>query len=104
MVEFSQDKNASSQSLYMGAGGLGAGHSTSVHDLNYKLRNGNGATERLKFVGKHSKDKTLAIYLQKRSIFEYEKDFKVENLLGVVRVSQLQADRIVEKDQGKSFC
>lgn len=87
----------------MNAGGLGAGHSTSVHDLNYKLKSGNGTTERLKFVGKHSKDKALAIYLQKRTIYEYEKDFKVENLLGVVRVNQIQADRIVEKDQGNSI-
>lgn len=75
-------------------------HSASVHDLNYRLKAGNGTTERLKFVGKHSKDKVLSIYLQKRNIYEFEKDFKVENLHGVVRLSQFQADRLIEKDQG----
>lgn len=101
MVELSQTHNASNQSLYMSTGAM-SGHSASIHDLNYKLKTQNGSTERLKFVGKHSKDKVLAVYLQKRTICEYEKDFKVENLLGVVRVSQHNAYRIVEKDQGMS--
>lgn len=79
--------------------GGGMSHSASVHDLNYRLKAGNGTTERLKFVGKHSKDKVLSIYLQKRNIYEFEKDFKVENLHGVVRLSQFQADRLIEKDQ-----
>lgn len=101
MVELSQAQNTSNQSLYMSSGGLGNySHSTSIHDLNYKLRTQAGGSERLKFVGKHSKDKVLAVYLQKRTVYELEKEHKMENLLGVVRVSQHNADRIVEKGQG----
>lgn len=93
-------RNASNQSLYMSAGEMG-GQSSSIHDLSYKIKDGNNsATERLKFVGKHGKDKVLSIYVQKRTIIEYEKDHKVENILGVLKVSQIQADRILERDQG----
>ena len=99
MVELSHPQQASNQSLYMSTG-AGYSHSASIHDLNYKLRTQTGASERLKFVGKHSKDKLLAVYLQKRTVYECERDHKVENLLGVVRVSQYNADRIVEKGQG----
>lgn len=101
MVELSTEHNEPSINP-VGKEGIST-QSVSVHDLSYKLKGTNGASERLKFVGKHSKDKVLAIYLLKRMICEVEMDFKVENLHGVVRVSQFQAERIIEKDQGTKY-
>lgn len=100
-----QHPNNSEQSLDLSTAGQST-QAASVLNLgttasHHKLRPG---TDRLKFVGKHSKDRALAVYLQKRSINEYERDSKVESLLGVVRVGQLQADRILEADQGTCRC
>lgn len=58
-------------------------------------------SERLKLVGKHSKDKNISIYVQKRTIYEYEKEGRVEALSGVLRINQFFAERLLEKDQGK---
>lgn len=82
---------------------------TSDHSLNVLAKEeticssklmANGS-ERLKLVGKHSKDKNISIYVQKRTIYEYEKSGKVESLSGVLRINQLLAERMLEKDQGK---
>lgn len=99
MVELAKP-NVSSHELHMNQS-----HdfcSRTVSKLDLKQDESTGA-DRMKFVGKHSKDKMLSVYLQKRTIYEAEKDHKVEALSGLVRVSQYHAERILEKDHGMNI-
>lgn len=107
MVEVARPAvNASSHSLHLNEATSGL-CSRSVSGLELKSARERqdesaaaGAEPKMKFVGKHSKDKIVSVYLQKRTIYENEKDHKVETLSGLVRVSQLHAERILEKDHG----
>lgn len=40
-----------------------------------------------RFVGKHSKDQKLSIFIQKRNINEHQASGEVEEILGLVRIS-----------------
>lgn len=65
-----------------------------------------GGQERTRFVGKHSKDQLLSLYIQKRNILEWESEAlgsgipaQVEPITGILRIRPSLAIRLEEKGQ-----
>lgn len=59
------------------------------------------APSKTRFVGKHSKDQKLSIFIQKRNINECLRSGRVEEIMGLVRVSPEAYSSILQKESGK---
>lgn len=54
-----------------------------------------------RFVGKHSKDQKLSVFIQKRNINECQQSGQVEEIMGLVRVSPDAYSSILQKESSK---